>query len=64
MFDIIYSENDAVQWLKERLRSKPQTYQDIMPEFRKANVATRKGEREIELKTVLEENFIQEAGSR
>jgi hypothetical protein len=64
VFDIIYSENDAVQWLKERLRNKPQTYQDIMPEFRKANVATRKGEREIELKTVLDENFIQETSGR
>ena len=64
LFDIIYSENDAIQWLKERLRHKPQTYQDIMPEFRKANPATRKGEREIELKTVLEENFIQDASGR
>lgn len=64
LFDIIYSEPDAVQWLKERLRHKPQTYQDIMPEFRKANVATRKGEREIELKTVLDENFIQETSGR
>lgn len=62
IFDIIYSENDAVQWLKERLRNKSQTYQDIMPEFRKANVVTRKGEKEIELKIVLEENFIQESG--
>ena len=64
LFDIIYSENDAVQWLKEKLRNKHQTYQDIMPDFRKANVATRKGEREIELKTVLEENFIQEVSGR
>lgn len=62
VFDLIYSEEDAIQWLKERLSKTQQKYQDIMPEFRKANVATRKGEREIELKTVLEENFIQESG--
>ncbi len=64
LFDIIYSENDAVLWLKDRLQKKAMKYQDIMPEFRKANVATRKGEREIELKTVLEENFIQESDGR
>jgi hypothetical protein len=61
VFDIIYSENDAVQWLKENLRNEPKIYQDIMPDFLKANVTTRKGEREIELKTVLEENFIKES---
>jgi DNA modification methylase/rubredoxin len=63
IFDTIYSETDAVLWLKDRLGKEAQTYQDIMTDFRKANVATRKGEREIELKTVLEENFIQDAGA-
>lgn len=60
LFDSIYSEVEAVLWLKERLRNKPQTYQDIMPSFRIANRATRKGELFIELQTILEENFIQE----
>lgn len=60
LLDSIYSESEAVLWLKERLRTKPQTYQDIMPDFRIANRSTRKGELIIELKTVLEENFIQE----
>jgi hypothetical protein len=64
IFDIIYSENDAIQYLKERLRKKPQTYQEIMPDFRKANVATRKGELELELKTILEENFITEENGK
>jgi DNA modification methylase len=60
VFDEIYSESDAVLWLRERLQKKPQTYQDIMPDFRKANRVNRKGEFVAELKTVLEENFIQE----
>ncbi len=59
LFDVIYSESDALAWLKDRLARKPQKYQDIQPEFLKANTATRKGEKEIELKTLLEENFIE-----
>ena len=52
VFDSIYSESDAVLWLRERLQKKPQTYQDIMPDFRKANRVNRKGEFVAELKTV------------
>jgi len=58
VFDIIYSESDAVEWLKARLASTPQKYQDIQPDFRKANTASRKGEKEFELQTLLNENFI------
>lgn len=64
VFDVIYSESDALAWLKDRLANKPQKYQDIQPEFLKANAATRKGEKEIELKTLLDENFIEFADSR
>ncbi len=59
LFNSIYTEEDGIFWLKQRLETKPQKYQDIQPEFRKANTATRKGEKEIELKTILEENFIE-----
>jgi DNA modification methylase len=59
VFDVIYSESDALVWLKDRLARKPQKYQDIQPEFLKANRATRKGEKEIELKTILDENFFE-----
>jgi DNA modification methylase len=64
VFDVIYSESDALAWLKDRLARKPQKYQDIQPEFLKANTATRKGEKEIELKTLLDENFIELADGR
>lgn len=59
--DIIESESDAIQWLKEQLENGPKKYQDIQPEYRKAYTINRKGEVEVELKDVLEENFIQEA---
>lgn len=58
-FDIIYSENDAVAWIKEKLETEHLKYNELMPAFRKANTATRKGEKEFELKTILEENFIE-----
>lgn len=59
--DIIESESDAIQWLKEKLSEKPLKYQDIQPDYRKAYTINRKGEIEVELKDVLEENFIQES---
>ena len=59
--DIIESENDAIQWIKEKLEAGPLKYQDIQPDYRKAYTINRKGEVEVELKDVLEENFIQEA---
>ena len=58
-FDVIYSENEGVEWLRERLALEPKKPQDLNADFRKANAATRKGEKEIELKTLLEENFIE-----
>lgn len=59
--DIIESENDAIQWIKEKLEVGPLKYQDIQPDYRKAYTINRKGEVEVELKDVLEENFIQES---
>lgn len=59
--DIIESENDAIQWIKEKLEAGPLKYQDIQPDYRKAYTINRKGEVEVELKDILEENFIQEA---
>jgi len=64
VFDSIYSESDAVAWLRERLQIEPQKYQDMMPDFRKANRVNRKGEFVAELKTVLEENFIEESDGK
>ena len=58
--DLIVTEGDAIAWLNVRLNKKPQKYQDLQPDFLKANMAARKGENPIELKTILEENYIQQ----
>ncbi|KAA9332671.1 DNA methyltransferase [Adhaeribacter soli] len=57
---IIGNESDAIEWLKSRLRSKPQKYNDIMPDFRIATQSLRKGDTLPELQEILNENFIQE----
>jgi DNA modification methylase len=57
----VANESDAIEWLKERLRREPQKYQDIMPDFRIATQALRKGDTLPELKEILEQSFIQES---
>lgn len=57
--DIIENESDAIQWIKERIKDNPLKYQDIQPDYRKAYAVNRKGEIEIELRDILEENFIE-----
>ena len=57
---LIETESDAVQWVKEKLEEKPLKYQDLQPDYRKAYATNRKGEIQIELRDVLEENFIQQ----
>lgn len=61
VFDAIYSESEAIAWLKDKLEKDPLKRQDLYTDFRKANATTRKGEKELELSILLEENFIEEA---
>lgn len=61
VFDAIYSESEAIAWLKDKLEKAPLKRQDLYIDFRKANTTTRKGEKELELSILLEENFIEEA---
>lgn len=55
---IIESESDAIQWLKDRLNNNPLKYQDIQPDYLRAYASNRKNEEKIELKVILEDNFI------
>lgn len=57
---IISSESDGIEWLRNRLQSKPQTYQDIQPEWMQAINGVRKNDIIPELKQLLDENFIQD----
>ena len=57
---VVSNESDAIEWLKDRLRKQAQSYQDIMPDFRRATQSLRKGDALPELQDILNENFIEE----
>ena len=46
------------EWIKNQIRNTPKPYKEIQPNWTKALVATRKGDKIPELNTILEENFI------
>lgn len=61
---IVTNEADGIEWLRNRLRDKPQTYQDIMPEWMQAINGKRPGDILPELFDLLNENFIEEADGK
>lgn len=56
---VVSNESNGIQWLHNQLRNAPKTYQEIQPEWLKAIYGVRKGEVLPELRTLLEENFIE-----
>ena len=50
-------EASAVNWLRFLLKEKPQTFQDINPQFMKAIGGWKKAETPLELSQLLEDNF-------
>ena len=56
---IVSDEANGIEWLKNLLREAPKTYQQIQPEWMQAINGLRKGDILPELKTLLEENFIE-----
>ena len=56
---IVSDEANGIEWLKNLLREAPRTYQQIQPEWMQAINGLRKGDILPELKTLLEENFIE-----
>ncbi len=57
---VVDSEAEGIAWLKVQLQT-PQTYQQIQPQWMQAINGIRKGDILPELKTILEENFIETA---
>ena len=57
---IVGNEADGIEWLRNRLRDNPQTYQDIQPDWLQAIGGLRRGDILPGLDELLEENFIQE----
>ncbi len=54
---VVTDEASAIQWLRQEVRLKPQTFQELHPNFMKEIVAWQKHERPVELKDMLRENF-------
>jgi rubredoxin len=51
-------ESSAIEWLRNILKSKPQTFQDINPDFMQKIGGWKKTEIGLELSTLLHENFL------
>lgn len=56
---IVSDEANGIEWLKHELKE-PKTYQEISPEWMAASKGQKKGDVIPELKTILEENFIED----
>lgn len=54
----VSDEASAIQWLKQQLTKKPQTFQDIHPQFLKEISGWQKHEKLPELSEMLEQNFL------
>ncbi len=59
----VSDESSAIQWLRQLLKEKPQTFQDIHPQFiQETQRAWNKNEAPLELSTLLEQNFLRYDG--
>ncbi len=54
----VKDEETAIQWLKQQLAKKPQTFQEIHPQFIKEIAGWQKHEQTLELSLLLEQNFL------
>jgi len=58
----VIDEASAIQWLKQQLTRKPQTFQELHPQFLKAIGGWQKHEKPLELSELLEQNFLRYDG--
>ncbi|MCB5258950.1 MAG: site-specific DNA-methyltransferase [Candidatus Cloacimonetes bacterium] len=58
----ITDEVSAIQWLRQLLKDKPQSFQDIHPQFMREIAGWNKNEKSLELSLILEENFLKYDG--
>ncbi len=58
----VSDEASAIQWIKQQLQQKPQTYQSIHPHFLQELNGWSKNEKELELSELLSQNFIKYDG--
>lgn len=58
----VQDEESAIQWLRRRLSDKPQTFQEIQPDFMREVRTWKKYETRPELSALLEDNFLRYDG--
>ncbi len=58
----VSDEASAIEWLKQQITKKPQTFQDIHPQFLKEVGGWQKHEKILELSLLLEQNFLRYDG--
>jgi len=59
---IVTDESSAIQWLKQQLTRKPQTFQELHPQFMREIGGWQKHERSLELSDILEQSFLRYDG--
>ncbi len=59
----VTDEQSALQWLEQRLARKPQTFQELHPQFMKEIGGWQKHEKRLELSDLLEQNFLRYDGA-
>ncbi|MDD5509684.1 MAG: DNA methyltransferase [Dehalococcoidales bacterium] len=59
----VIDESSAIQWLKQQLLQKPQTFQELHPQFLREIGGWQKHEKPLELTELLEQNFLRYDGT-
>ena len=59
----VSDESSAIQWLRQVIKRKPQTFADINPEFMQQLGGWSKTETQLDLRVLLEQNFLSYDGS-
>ena len=54
----VSDESSAIQWLRRTLHEKPQSFQDLQPQFMQETRSWDKHEKPLDLRVLLEENFL------
>ena len=54
----VNDEASAIQWVRQQLQDKPQGFQDLSPQYMRKVQAWARHEATVELKTILEQNFL------
>ncbi|MEW6546399.1 MAG: DNA methyltransferase [Bacillota bacterium] len=54
----VIDESSAIQWLKQQLTRKPQTFQELHPQFLREIGGWQKHEKPLELSELLQQNFL------